>query len=551
MIIMLLTSCSTDDNSPLRWTRSKILSHPFQKVGTGITNTLNIDSFTKELLLRNNLDDRLELKSEPYVALTESGERSVISYRLYLEGEPLCRYQIKAARASTGAPLVIARVPDMRPEEIRLEKLDQKLINHYVKEYAFQNHDSTGTILHSENCVAIVEHAYVNVALVRWKAAGKAYESIVGANGILETKSAEFEVTGKASIFPNNVKDEERQTFELKGLKNPTYLEDKYFKVVAEDGSRIKGDNGIFDFSTGSAGFKQASVFTNASRTLEWFKSLGYKDAGSKQINFGTKQIKIILSNMNNAKYDPHGASGPEIHIGSGDGIELQNLSTDAEVVSHEFAHHVIYHSITQTDGQSVVMHEGLADYFTFARTQNACLAESICPLGSIVCVANGKCLRKGNNSMTYPSLDKIPHKAGQFISGMMWDLQTKDGLDVETPKMLLRAIDHMLADSGYRHLVITLLMVDREDYGGQYCEKILTRARKRGLKLLTDDLSCTEPLPAVELGSRPAGEVDDGYNNKGKLCAIVPGVRDQRLFMLLLLALPLALAGGRRVLLN
>ena len=77
----------------------------------------------------------------------------------------------------------------------------------------------------------------------------------------------------------------------------------------------------------------------------------------------------------------------PSIKIDDGDGLVLQNLITDGDVVSHELGHHIIFKTLTSTIGESLVLQEGLADAFAFFRTSNACLGESICPKNSSACI--------------------------------------------------------------------------------------------------------------------------------------------------------------------
>ena len=84
--------------------------------------------------------------------------------------------------------------------------------------------------------------------------------------------------------------------------------------------------------------------------------------------------------------------------------------------------------SITRISGESLVLHEGLSDFFTFARTGNACLGESICPATSDFCYVPNQCLRTGDNDLALGDAisSPEPHMKSQFISGL-WDLIKKD----------------------------------------------------------------------------------------------------------------------------
>ena len=147
------------------------------------------------------------------------------------------------------------------------------------------------------------------------------------------------------------------------------------------------------------------------------------------------------------------------------------------------------------------MLHEGLADFLTFASTGNACLGESICPENSYICVVQNQCLRSADNDYTYTSAD-LPdgaHLRSQFISGYLWDLVTKDGLGEDlVTTLLLQAIDLFVTNSGYTHLVLGLLLVDESSYGGQYCETIYNRAIDRGLEEFISGIDCNNVAEIV-----------------------------------------------------
>src|SRR5690606_34583582 len=108
-------------------------------------------------------------------------------------------------------------------------------------------------------------------------------------------------------------------------------------------------------------------------------------------------------------------------------------LSTNSDVVAHEFGHHVEFESLQETRGESLVMNEGLTDYFAMARSGDSCLGESICPYNSSInCEVNQKapkqsCLRSATavKYVLNENTKTDAHFKSQFISGMLWDLRT------------------------------------------------------------------------------------------------------------------------------
>src|SRR5690606_2594621 len=151
--------------------------------------------------------------------------------------------------------------------------------------------------------------------------------------------------------------------------------------------------------------------------------------------------------------------------VGDGDGEKLQNLPKDSDVVSHELGHHVIFQSLTSTKGESLVMHEGLADYFAFARTDDPCLGESICPAGSPVgCELESQCLRTADNTYVLNVDTKSEeHFKSQFISGMLWDLRDNAVPAQDLDEMVIQATGMLLSNSGYHDLILTLMLADKD----------------------------------------------------------------------------------------
>jgi len=357
---------------------------------------------------------------------------------------------------------------------------------------------------------------------------GLTYEMVADGSQVYRFDPRHFHATeGKATVYAANRLEGKPQSVPLRSMDSTGYLSSKYFQLCLpanatrffcnpSEGKALypfaqsKDFNFTYAPDNQSNEFTQASIFAHSNVALQWLENHGYK-------NFGITPIKllahaVIQGDINNAMYQPgSGANGPIILIADGDNNVLQNLGTDADVVSHELGHHVLFSTVTQItkDSEALVIHEGLSDYFTFARTGNACLGESVCtstPVGLQVCEKPRKCLRSAENDYTFgdPSLPTAPHLRGQFISGMLWDLNAADQIaqnDVTT--LVLKGVNLLVANSGYKHVVVSMLLIDHTDFGGKYCSKILNRAKIRGLGPMLADVSC-ESIKTQSADSRP-----------------------------------------------
>ena len=65
---------------------------------------------------------------------------------------------------------------------------------------------------------------------------------------------------------------------------------------------------------------------------------------------------------------------------------DLASLLTEFDVVAHEYGHHIVFAKVTSTQGDALIIHEGLSDAFVTLMTDDTCIANSICPNGSAAC---------------------------------------------------------------------------------------------------------------------------------------------------------------------
>jgi hypothetical protein len=244
-------------------------------------------------------------------------------------------------------------------------------------------------------------------------------------------------------------------------------LTSEHFESDGSNVARAFAGDLQFIYEVGDARFPEVSTFTNATRVLAWFASFGF-DMAEEKITIQANAT--IGGSVNNAVYMPSVGAGATIAIGSGDGAVLQNLALDRDVVFHEFSHHVIFQKLQATSGESLVLHEGLADSLTMLHNDDPCLGPSICPALSSVCAVQGQCLRTADNNLTMSTAPGTAHLDSQVLSGYIWDLHqsgTFSGTELVT--LTLAAIDQLSSQSSFVEFVNAMLSEDQSLFGGAH----------------------------------------------------------------------------------
>ncbi len=544
-----------------------------------------LDEQMPEQLRKSGLSSRFILHQKNYDGLSLIGDKRIESaaFSFDLDNVPVCDLEVKIHRTLDGSTLVMGDFPQapLSSESLRSEQwATQEQINKIVGETLLMASLGTNFRVESQDqCI------WSDGARPVWKltvnVAGLNYEMIADASEVYKFDPKHFFETGEAKVYETNEIDGPAVSIPLREMDATGFLSNPYFQVCLPTSANkvvCKPSEGTalysfaqeqdwnynYDPGNDSNKFTQASVFAHTNVALQWLENHGYK-------NFGNIPIKLLAhakinGDINNALYQPATSTGtPMILVGDGDNNILQNLGTDADVVSHELGHHVVYSTVTEIRGESLVLHEALADFFTFARTGNACLGESICPdtqIGLQVCAKPKQCLRSAENNYALGDADlpEQAHLKGQFISGLLWDLHVKDGIiqdDITT--MVLKTVDLLVSNSGYKHLIVGMLLVDHSEFSDKYCSTILARAKTRGLGTLLSDVSCESvsasnnsksnvstflnkgaTSPAGAGTSKKSGTKGCGVLNAGGGSGQVPS-------LLLILSLPVAITWIRR----
>lgn len=499
-----------------------IALHPF---GGGFA--LTSPDRAPEELIAQALRDRM---SNPLLGLTATpsplalglttGTRS-IDFGFHVAGVPVCRVQARAHVRVNGEAVVLGTLPQVDANEPPppASPSDWPDLELALRHAAAAVEDASHVKLKSATrCFHVrsghLMHAYdllLSVDGLPWTALADGYEVFALAKGYFDA----FDVNGTAKVHPNNVLKGSPTAVKLKGLIGDGTLTSEYIKTVVPSGTTpAKEESHAFNYPPLSdPRYDEAAVFHYAQRHLSFVQSLGFAWYGPTPL-----LVKLHVKpagRSNNALFVPamDADDNPTISIDDGDGVELQKLALDADVISHELGHHVVFETLKKTDGEALVLHEGLADFFLFARADDPCLGESICPEGSNACIMEAQCLRSGALDLRYGdddwkswagSLNRLGHLHSQVISGMLWDVR-RDGLMSVTDlaKLVLRAISLLNEDSGFADFLAALVAADEELHAGQHVAKLKGAAVARGLEgFLTG--GAIDPGDGTDTGSAP-----------------------------------------------
>lgn len=335
---------------------------------------------------------------------------------------------------------------------------------------------------------------------------------------VLWQRPLAFHVTeGSTELFVENVKvAEAKSQVSLPGLLTPQTLSHSLFDVYncrnsprsLENGSGnvckpvATGVNGVFSADYDDERYDELIAYAAVTRAMGWYRDVEQNSLRSdwdpnkwpgSRANFGLepsnisngseKRLKIFVrtetpaasvnkcgkdTTPDNAQYLWSGQTGngnPEILIGYGGYPNacgsLRELGKDMDVILHEFGHHIVYRGLSNTKNQSVALHEGFADYFTYAITGNNLLAENSNPGQVALRQGNVKAGQTFNKFLSRADggyitvMDYLiyPHRVGEFWSAILWELRLTLGRDAsgkfKMDKIVWDTIDLVSAEGG------------------------------------------------------------------------------------------------------
>jgi hypothetical protein len=575
-LVALLASSAKSDQLALQ----SIRIHPFSQgadprdaaiLPRDVTRAINLSAEGPKALLKS-IGQGVP-KATPLTWRNMRDSRVGRISQLALHGIAFCDSYQNEGQLPNGQTFAFGRYPDLSKVELKANEeippppSDQELIRLYRA--------AKGGLLGGAAVVAgrdpcwILNGSVIDLAwdvILRFD--GWAY-TMRWHQGVLKRISPLFfhgspQTQGLMKAFRQNPLDGELIDFSI-SLLNPSSLESEYFVTYpAVDGPKATSDDGTFLYEPSDPEFAEVSTFAHAHSMLSFFQEYGYEWGGPKPLVIETG--RTIGGTLNNAVYQPGEAfddGQPRIRIGRGDGILLQNLELDADVVSHEFGHHVVFTNLKSTRGESLVLHEGLADFFAFARTQDTCLGESICPAGSGACWVESQCLRKAiedpaelnYGDATYNSLSQA-HLQSQVVSGMLWQIREEIG-DVAMIKLTLSAIGELLPDSGFRDFLLALFLADASLHEGVHACVMHSIMLQRGFAAQLSDIDCnlvqasSSHIPQLTGGQnapQPSHSSSGGKGYNPLQCGVVGGslsAGQDTWYSWLLLILPIGLILG------
>ena len=428
-----------------------------------------------------------------------------ISMGITLQGFPLCRHGVRATTMADRTVVLTGTLPP-RYRNLNTARPTWDDLDQAIEQVRASMPNPVDFYGRTERCLWDTSDALQPAWRVRGISLGQSYEWTSTGNEVFDIRPMGFDaVDGVSRVYASSPAVRKFIDVTLRGLSDDGTLSSQYFTTDPIGASRATSATHQFVFDTADARFAETSVFTHATLMFSFFKELGYQWKKNQTI---TLVLHDTPSNTtNNAEYLPSSDSsaggGPKIRIGDGDGEILQNLSLDSEVVSHEFGHHVVFDFLRSTKGPSLTVHEAYADFFTFARNDDPCLAESVCPAAAAAyprgaCWIAGKCLRTADNTLKLDDaiVNTDGHRRGQVVSGLLWDLRSLYGVPkADVTKIAYGSIKFFADAITFKDLIVALMAADKELFLSKYSCTILAAAKGRGFGDSVAGLQCSGPV--------------------------------------------------------
>ena len=380
---------------------------------------------------------------------------------------------------------------------------------------------------------------------------------------ILLEETIDFNI---ADVYAENPNSNILETVQLPDLFGSGYLEGTYFTVFAPnlEDPRVFSENNIFQFSPNSSEaieFDQVQTYFNASRVLKWFSE--NFDFSMEDIQMSIHVNDTINGRGDNALYIPP-PNGPIIRLGAGQS-GMSNLARDSDVVAHEFSHHVVFRRLKIMAGESGELHEGYADYFSYAINNDPYLGETI--LAGKPYLRTAKIDKDQGFYVRFddPTTRQDKYFKAQVWSALLWDLRKENGSSFD--ELVYHSLNYIGAAAGYREALYGLLNADRDlnplkeseaeyqIYGSNKCQ-IMNFAIKRGYAVYTEDLDGDSCGIDLELLGKKSREFTDEKENPVfdtkpfmpiKCGAITHASKNKIESLWLFLCIPLVAMLGRR----
>ncbi|NRA46851.1 MAG: hypothetical protein HRU09_18030 [Oligoflexales bacterium] len=459
------------------------------------------------------------------LSLYSSQSEEFLTAGLQINGIPFCEYEVKAVLDSLGNISMLGRIPNLADSTIEmssnwpsLDKSWERGQKELVETTSLKGHPE---LISSKKCYHIFDSKLVEIWKIVGRIAGYSYTLLTDSSQVYQISPLFFNVEGSIQSYRYNASHGELVTYKT-NLVGDGFLRSVFFETNTDSAPETAvpeafSDEHIFIYNPDEPEFTEATAFMHATNMLAYFQELGYKFTNTKPILL---EIHAILSGtVNNGLYQPPEATAENqaiISVGDGDGIILQNLPTDSDVISHELGHHIVFEKLKATTGESLVIHEAMADFFAFSYNSDPCLGESICPVGSNICVIEAGCLRTAESGLVYNSEEYNStgaHHKSQMFSGLLWNVGQRIGLE-KTTNIAFKSLDYFVIDTGFKDFLVSLLLADQYLNQGENACVIYDEATAKGLTGFLTEIECdnanTWLAPGSETPSVPSAAPKD-----------------------------------------
>lgn len=241
--------------------------------------------------------------------------------------------------------------------------------------------------------------------------------------------------------------------------------------AAMESEAEIAVENNHFSYANDdSVGYRMMHAYAHLNRMMDWFEFTGFEVDDQDIIRLYLHDTEDSVAHytflrINDEETQKHTVFHL-ISLGPEKGYNSFRASTDFDVSAHELSHYIIYKEIgsPQTFDDNLInnaIHEGLADYFTYAATGNGCLGESIyggtndnptclrtsVPSALVQKEENGDIIVVNfvYGDMIYNTLaahENRYHDLGQLVSGVLWKARE------QVARKQRRHFDHMVLNA-------------------------------------------------------------------------------------------------------
>jgi hypothetical protein len=214
----------------------------------------------------------------------------------------------------------------------------------------------------------------------------------------------------------------------LKNLLGDGFLNARHLKVKTEAAEMAQSSD-IFKYEPNDVRFDQVQTFYFVDEALNFFRSkLGVTLPFPLEVvtHVGAPEKRNVFN------YFP----GGRILLGSGDGVNWQNIMKDPSVVMHETSHSLV-DAVARlpNQGQGGSLNEGFADFFTASFLNNPRMGE--------VSFVKGPFKRNVENTLTYSDQKGVLYGDSLIVSGTLWEVQSKLGSEV-AQKFAVRTLSRL-----------------------------------------------------------------------------------------------------------